>query len=91
MTLRFAGENSLEYAYDHNYGENRDRVFNHEDQDSFSKRHLDTENYGISSSSNDYGSGYGRQFVTGTGVGGVQAGGSQVKSLEILRNSMLNN
>ena len=79
FTFRFSGENSLEYEYDHNYGENQDSVFNHEDQDSLSKRHLETEDYGIESSSNYYGSGYGRQFATGTGVGGAQGGGAQVK------------
>ena len=79
FTFRFSGENSLEYEYDHNYQANQDSVYNQEDQDSFSKRHLETENYGLESSSNNYGSGYGRQFVTGTGSGGVQGGGAQVK------------
>ena len=79
FTLRFSGENSLEYEYDHDYRANPDSVFTHEDQDSLSKRHLESENYGLESSSNYYGSGYGRQFVTGAGVGGVQGGGTQVK------------
>ena len=46
------------------------------DQDSLSKRHLEADYNWPSFSSDDYGSGYGRQFVTGAGVGG----GSQVKT-----------
>ena len=73
---RVSDENSLEDEYDHSYGPNKDSVFNHEDQYSLTKRHLQVDYNWPSSSSDDYGSGYGRQFVTGAGVGG----GSQVKT-----------
>ena len=79
FSLAKAKEKSIDgYRYNDAYSKNQESFFQNEVKDDFSKRHLETEAYG-SAPAEYYGSGYGRQFNTGIGVGGGQADGTQVK------------